>query len=350
MKKLTSLLVLLLLFLLLSAGKNSGKNLSLQYPASWPKPLYDFSKQPLQQAKIDLGRMLFYDPVLSRDSSISCSSCHLNYTAFTHVDHALSHGIGDSIGIRNSPVLINLAWMRLLMWDGAVNHIDVQALAPITHPKEMGESFPKVIAKLQRSKFYPKYFEKAFGQKTITGEHVLLAMAQFQLTLVSSNSKYDQVMRKEKNVSFSAQEERGHQLFMQHCNRCHNAPLFTNHQFMSNGIPPDPNINDEGRKKITQQERDRYLFKVPTLRNIEFSYPYMHDGRFKSLYEVLNHYANAQNSVTDQDETLQKGLVLSQHEKTDLVSFLLTLSDKSFLFNVDFAYPKNLFEQAKEIK
>jgi cytochrome c peroxidase len=350
MKKLMTLSLFFLLFLLLAAGKNKSKNTQLDYPSSWPKPLYDFSKQPLQQAKIDLGKMLFYDPVLSRDSSISCSSCHLNYTAFTHVDHALSHGIGDSIGTRNSPVLINLAWMSLLMWDGAVNHIDVQALAPITHPKEMGETFTNVISKLQRSKFYPMYFERAFGQKTITGERVLLAMAQFQLTLVSSNAKYDQVMRKEKNISFTAQEEHGHQLFLQHCSRCHTPPLFTNNQFMSNGISPNTQLNDEGRKKITQQEKDKYLFKVPTLRNIEFSYPYMHDGRFKTLYEVLNHYSGIHKGIPNQDEILQNGISLDQKDKTDLVSFLLTLSDKTFLFNQAFAYPKNLFEEAKEIK
>ncbi len=124
-------------------------------PKNWPKPQYDFSRNPLEAEKIELGRTLFYDPILSKNNTISCASCHSQYTAFAHVDHSLSHGIEDKIGTRNSPALMNLAWQKTFMWDGAINHLDMQALAPISNPSEMGEKIENVTSKLQQSKIYP---------------------------------------------------------------------------------------------------------------------------------------------------------------------------------------------------
>jgi cytochrome c peroxidase len=164
-------------------------------PPHWPKPSYDFRKNPLNAQKVELGRSLFYDPLLSKNNQISCASCHSPFTAFTHVDHDLSHGIDDRIGTRNSPALMNLAWHTSFMWDGAINHLDMQALAPISHPDEMGENIESVVKKLQHTKSYPSLFQHAFGDSVITGEHTLKAISQFMLTLVSSNSKYDSVMR-----------------------------------------------------------------------------------------------------------------------------------------------------------
>jgi cytochrome c peroxidase len=165
----------------------------IEFPSHFPKPVYDFKKNPLSKEKVELGRVLFFDPILSKDKSISCASCHSSFNAFAHTDHDLSHGIGDSIGNRNAPALFNLAWQSSFMWDGAVNHLDVQALAPITHPKEMGEDLETVVRKLQASKIYPKLFFKAFNDSIITGERVLKSLSQFQLTLISANSKYDRV-------------------------------------------------------------------------------------------------------------------------------------------------------------
>ncbi|MFM1875275.1 MAG: hypothetical protein RL266_1012 [Bacteroidota bacterium] len=333
-----AVVLLVLATVLLSATQVGLSKMELEYPESWPKPLYDFEKSPLSKEVVSLGRMLFYDPILSSDSSISCSNCHLVYTAFTHVDHQLSHGVGDSIGTRNSPALMNLAWSKHFMWDGAVNHLDVQALAPITHPAEMGETLPNVIAKLQRSSSYPQLFLAVFGDSIITGQHLLKALAQFQLTLVSSHSKYDKFKAGE--VEFTEQEQLGYALFKSKCASCHKEPLFTNGEFANSGLPIDTTLNDLGRMKITRSASDSLLFKVPTLRNIEFSYPYMHDGRFNTIREVLNHYDNGIVHSNTLAVELEDGIPLTGKEKVDITAFLLTLTDKEFLFNPDFAFPR----------
>ncbi len=324
----------------LQFSANNDKNFNLsKVPKSWPKTVYDFENNPLDSKTIELGRKLFYDPLLSLDNTISCSSCHLSFTAFTHVDHALSHGIGDSIGTRNSPVLINLAWSKHFMWDGAVNHIDVQALAPITHPSEMGEDLENVIRKLNQHNSYPQLFKEAFGSETISSKHLLKALAQFQLTLISSNSKYDKVKRKE--ATFTKQEKSGYKLFKKNCASCHSEPLFTTGNFENNGLPIDSFLKDNGRGKITQLESDNYKFKVPTLRNIEFSFPYMHDGRFKSLKEVLNHYTSGINHTPNLSPKLENGIELTSNQKADIIAFVLTLTDKEFLFNPAFQFPRD---------
>jgi cytochrome c peroxidase len=309
-----------------------------QTPANWPKPTYDFNKNPLTADKVELGRHLFYDPILSKNNQISCASCHSPFTAFTHVDHDLSHGIDDRIGTRNSPALMNLAWHSSFMWDGAINHLDMQALAPISHPDEMGETIESVVKKLQHTTAYPAMFKKAFGDSAITGEHTLKAISQFMLTLVSSNSKYDSVMRKQ--TQFTMQEKNGYALFQKNCSSCHAEPLFTNLQFENNGLAVDTTLNDYGRMRITKNKQDSLKFKVPTLRNIEFSFPYMHDGRFKTLSAVLKHYTNGVKQSQSLSVHLQKPIVLSSNDKVDLTAFLLTLTDKSFLFNSKYAYPK----------
>jgi cytochrome c peroxidase len=307
-------------------------------PKNFPKPVYDFSKNPLTESKILLGRTLFYEPMLSKSNTISCESCHSQYAAFTHIDHALSHGIHDSIGTRNSPALMNLAWQKTFMWDGAINNLDMQALAPIAHPAEMGSNIIDVVKKLNASKKYRKLFYNAYKDSLVTGEKTLKAISQFMLTLVSANSKYDKVMRKE--LSFSTQESNGYRLFKKNCSSCHTEPLFTNGNYENNGLPVDSVLKDVGRMKITANSRDSLKFKVPTLRNIEYSYPYMHDGRFKKLSEVLNHYTNGINHSKTLAIQLQHGIILSSNEKVDLINFLLTLSDKEFVFNTKFKYPK----------
>ena len=306
-------------------------------PKNWPAPFYDFEKNKLTKEKILLGRVLFYDPILSKDSTISCNSCHSPFSAFTHVDHALSHGIHDSVGTRNSPALMNLAWQKNFMWDGAINNLDMQSLAPISHPAEMGSSMNDVVIKLNRNKIYKKLFHNAFKDSIATGENTLKSIAQFMLTLVSSNSKYDKVMSNK--AEFTVQEQNGYQIFKSNCAACHTEPLFTNGEFANNGLPLDSLLHDKGRMRITQKKEDAYKFKVPTLRNIEFSYPYMHDGRFKKLNEVLNHYANGIKKSETLDAKLQNGIVLNSNQKVDLIAFLLTLSDKEFFFDKKFSYP-----------
>lgn len=335
-------LLLLLFALLLFTAFRSAEGL-LQYPNYFPKPVYEFSKKPLTQPGINLGRALFYDPLLSADNTISCASCHSPYNAFAHIDHDLSHGIRDQIGTRNAPALVNLAWQKSFMWDGAVNHLDVQALAPITHPKEMAEDIAHVAQKLRHTKIYPALFKKAFGDTAVTGERILLALSQFQLTLVSCNSKYDSVMQHK--TKFTAQEQQGYKLFRKNCSSCHREPLFSTYEFRNNGLPVDTTLNDYGKMKITKKAGDSLLFKIPTLRNIEFTYPYMHDGRFHRLTEVLNHYTSGIVKSKTLAGELQTPIVLTANEKTDLVAFLLTLSDRHFVFTPGFGYPASIFLQ-----
>ena len=313
-------------------------------PKYFPKPVYDFSKNPFSNNKILLGRALFYDPILSRNNMISCASCHSQFTAFAHVDHALSHGIEDRIGFRNAPVLINLAWSKSFMYDGAINHLDMQALAPISSPTEMDESLDHVVSKLQHSKIYPELFYQAFGDSEITGEHTLKAISQFMLTLISSNSKYDSVMSNQSY--FTEQEENGYRLFKKNCSSCHTEPLFTNNDFRNNGLPIDTTLKDFGRYRVTKNKLDSIKFKVPTLRNIEFSYPYMHDGRFKKLSEVLNHYTKDIQQSETLSEELRHPITLTSNDKVDITAFLLTLTDKSFLFNPQYYYPKEILLKA----
>ena len=317
-----------------------GNKVTFIVPRSWPKPVYDFNKNPLDLNKIELGRALFYDPILSRNNTISCASCHSQYTAFAHVDHALSHGIEDKIGNRNATALMNLAWQNSFMWDGAVNHLDVQALAPMTNPLEMDENISNVVNKLQKSNLYRKLFYKAYGDSLITGEHTLKALSQFMLTLVSCDSKYDSVMRKQ--TVFTPQEKRGYDLFKKNCASCHTEPLFTNNQFMNNGLSLDPNLNDHGRFTLTHNPKDSFKFKVPTLRNIEFSYPYMHDGRFKKLSQVLKYYVTEVKHSSTLAKELKTQLKLPAKDQIDIIAFLLTLTDKKFLFNPDYSFPKHI--------
>ena len=311
-----------------------------EVPKGFPKPVYDFKNNPLTEEGFQLGRKLFYDPILSRDSSISCASCHLQQTGFTHVDHDLSHGIDGKIGNRNSLALQNLAWNKTFMWDGGINHLDVQAIAPITSKVEMDEILENVVTKLNNNKEYQELFQKAFGTKKITGQLTLKAISQFVVSLTTSNSKYDKVIRKEEK--FTEMEKKGYELFKQNCASCHKEPLFSSNDFKNNGLPIDTTLNDFGRMKITQNPKDSLLFKIPTLRNIEFTFPYMHDGRFKTLNEVIKHYnSGIQKSKTLSNE-LHKPMNLSDNQRVELLSFLKTLTDKEFLFNPKYYFQKKM--------
>ena len=319
-------------------GFNVEDSVLFEFPKNWPKPVYNFKKNSLTIEKITLGRHLFYDPILSKDNTISCASCHSPYNSFTHVDHPVSHGINDRIGTRNSPALMNLAWQQSFMWDGAVNHLDMQALGPISNPAEMDETIQHVIQKISTNSSYKKLFFDAYGDSLITGERFLKSLTQFMLTFVSSNSKYDRVQNAE--IEFTEQEQRGYFLFKKNCNSCHIEPLFSNYSFANNGLPIDPNFKDEGRKKITHKSADSLKFKIPTLRNLEYSYPYMHDGRFKTLSEVISHYTDGIQSSKTLASQLNRKIKLNSHERVDLIAFLRTLSDKSYVFNAKLTYPK----------
>jgi len=330
--------IIFVLLLLMSFA--SSDFIELSYPDYFPKPHYKFNQNRLTQEKINLGRALFYDPILSADNSTSCASCHSPYNAFAHTDHDLSHGIHDSIGTRNAPALFNLAWQKSFMWDGAVNHLDMQALAPIAHPAEMGSSMESVLEKLNASDIYKDLSMKAFDDKTLTGEYVLKALSQFQLTLISAGSKYDKV--RSGLDTFNLQEQSGYALFKNNCAQCHSEPLFTTRAFKNNGLKIDSTLNDRGRYAITQNKRDDKKFKIPSLRNIEYTKPYMHDGRFQTLNAVLKHYTSGIADGPTLDPSLKNKIELTSNEQVDLIAFLLTLSDKEFVFNPDNKYPRDI--------
>ncbi len=312
--------------------------LYLEVPDKWPKPVYDFSSNPITEEGFQLGRNLFYDPILSRDKTVSCASCHLQNTGFTHIDHNVSHGIDGRIGTRNSIALINLAWSRNFMWDGGVNNLEVQAINPITNPLEMDEKLENVVTKLQQSPKYRKLFAKAFGEEKITSQRLLKALAQFTVMLTSSDSKYDKVMRHE--MAFTEQEQKGYQLFRENCTSCHKEPLFCDDKFENNGLKPDDFFKDGGRIKITGNKNDSLRFKVPTLRNIELTGPYMHDGSIKNLQMVLFHYTDDIYQSSTLSKQLNKKIVLNETDKDNLLQFLKTLTDEAFIRNPRFQYPR----------
>lgn len=306
-------------------------------PAGWPKPPYEFAKHPQTEAGFALGRALFYEPMLSLDSSTSCASCHTPQTAFAHVDHALSHGIQGRIGTRNAPALMNLAWSTSYHWDGGVHHLEVQPLNPLTHPAEMGNSLPVVLQRLQDSHRYRLKFFRAFGDSVITGQRLLQALAQFTVGLQSYRSRYDRYTRQESGATLTTQELNGLALFRKNCASCHPEPLFTDYSF-ARILEPDAELLDLGRYAITRIPADSFAFRVPSLRNVAFTYPYMHDGRFSKLRQVLDFYTDTTPSRRPTDPRLVRPLRLTASEKKDVIAFLLTLSDTAFLFDKRYAY------------
>jgi len=315
-------------------------------PEYLPQPFYQIPTNPINNDTVQLGRLLFYDNILSVNNTVSCASCHSPFNAFAHTDHDLSHGVFDSIGTRNAPGLFNLAWQEEFMWDGAIHHIEAQALAPLHDQREMGSSINDLIEKLQKSDFYKVEFLKVYKDSIINSSRALKALAAFELSLVSFDSKYDKM--RGGRTSFTAQEKAGYVLFKNHCSRCHKEPLFSSNTYEDNGLPIDSLLNDMGREVVSGRKEDRYKFNVPTLRNLSFTYPYMHDGRFKKLRQVLDHYGTIDNQVLMRNSGIKAPIFLSLDDGADLVSFLLTLNDKSFVFNPDNAFPKKLLPKTKD--
>lgn len=317
-----------------------GSFLGFKRPANFPEPVYNFANNKISKAGFELGRSLFYEGRLSRDNSVSCGSCHIQSAAFTQHGHDVSHGIDDRLGTRNSPPIMNLAWNKAFMWGGGVFDLDLQPIVPITAHEEMDENLENVMAKLRLLPKYSDLFKNAFGSSEINTERMMKALSQFMLLCISSNSKYDQVMRKENNAVFSSEEQEGYTLFKQKCASCHSEPLFTDGSFRNNGLAPSA-INDEGLFTATLLQSDRYKFKVPSLRNLRYTAPYMHDGRFLSLNAVLEHYSTQVQNLPNLDPLLiQKGslgISLTATDKNRILAFLQTLNDESFINNQSLA-------------
>jgi cytochrome c peroxidase len=309
-------------------------------PTGWPQPVYSFSVNTISEDKFILGRALFYEPMLSKDNTISCASCHQQFAAFCHADHAVSHGIYGLTGKRNAPGLFNLTWHTSFMHDGGINHIEVQPLGPISNPIEMDEDINNVIAKLFATDKYKSLFKNAYGSEEINSQKMFRSMAQFMGLMYSYNSKFDLYKRGENYVELTESEKRGYTLFLANCNTCHKEPLFSDFQFRNNGLPVQINYLDSGRQHITREVQDMYKFKTPSLRNIAKTAPYMHDGRFSTLKQCLDHYTNGITNFTNIDPLLQSGSIqLSSNDKDDIIAFLNTLTDYKFLADKRFADP-----------
>lgn len=325
------------------------------YPLSFghfPDPVLPADNIPTM-AGVRLGRMLFYEKALSKNASMSCADCHVQQDGFSD-ERKFSIGVENLPGNRQAMALFNLAWHRNgMFWDGRSPQIRDQALRPIQDSLEMNETLENAISKLNAKKDYRDAFIRAFGDDSITSDRIGLAIEQFELTMISNDSKFDRFQRGE--VQLTESEERGRVLFFREvdpffgikggeCFHCHGGFNFTNDDYMNNGLDEDAGFTDEGRFAVTNDPADMAKFKVPSLRNIALTAPYMHDGRFETLEEVLDHY----NTGVKQSATLDPlmfhnlepgGLQLTEQEKTDIIAFLHTLTDFSFTNREEFSNP-----------
>lgn len=315
--------------------------INFQKPANFPDIVYDLSNNPLTEKGFELGKKLFYDGRLSSDGVVSCGFCHIQADAFTHHGHTFSHGVGDNIGTRNTPPIQNLAFQTAFMWDGATTHLDLQPIIPLTSPIEMNGNFTQIVAMMKADPVYVKLFKQAFPDGQINSENMLKALGQFMVLTVSSNSRFDKYRRNEAGGTLTQEELEGYAIFNQKCASCHATDLFTDNSFRNNGLSINPQINDMGYYRVTELQQDKYKFKVPSLRNVEKTAPYMHDGRFYSLEAVLNHYSNGVQNTPNLDASLNTngnlGIPLTTTEKTKIIAFLKTLTDHQFLTDPRFA-------------
>jgi len=306
-------------------------------PDHFPAPSFNFIPEDISEQQIQLGRKLFYDPILSSDSSISCASCHAQTHGFADHNKPLSHGVAGAVGFRNAPGLFNLAWHNSYMHDGGVNHLELVPLAPITEVAEMNLPIADALERLNKKQKYKLLFLDAYGSDSITTATLFNALTAFQLTLVSSSSKYDRVINGEDH--FSPIEEMGYKIFTDNCSNCHQPPLFSDFSFANNGL--DTSYNDAGRGRITQLPQDSGRFKVPSLRNLGFTYPYMHDGRFYNIREVIDHYLQLDSNLKDLDARIKPNETLSESEIQALIAFIETLNDYQLISDLRHSEPTN---------
>ncbi|MFK7787343.1 MAG: cytochrome-c peroxidase [Crocinitomicaceae bacterium] len=326
----------------------------LEIPSHFPDMIIP-EDNPMTVEGVELGRMLFYEEKLSGDNSMACANCHAPSSAYSDPNQ-FSEGIDGIQGTRNSMALINLGWEDEFFWDGRASSLEEQILIPVEDPIEMHETWQNVVSKLSASQDYKNRFFKAFGTPGITKERAAKAMAQFLRTMISGSSKYDVMYKFINGLPLNTEEQAiyatvtpeewgGYDLFNSlngaDCLHCHNGPLARVKKYSNNGL--DATFTDLGRGDITGNPSDNGKFKVPTLRNIAYSAPFMHDGRFASLDEVIDHYSTGIEMSPTIDPLIefasQGGVQLDSYEKQLLKAFLLTLSDESFINNPAFQEP-----------
>ncbi len=329
------------------------------YELEIPSHFHDMpipADNPMTVEGVELGRKLFYEKKLSGDNTMSCGNCHSPQSAFSDPNQ-FSEGIDGSIGNRNAMALINLGWDSFLFWDGRAKSLEELVLEPVENPIEMHEDWSNAISEITQEAEYRNMFYRAFGDQEIDKYLAAKAMAQFLRTMISGKSKYDVIYKNSNFVPLTPEEQAilatvtpeetaGYDLFQSlngaDCFHCHNGPLMRVEKFSNNGL--DATFTDLGRADVTGDMNDAGKFKVPTLRNIALSAPYMHDGRFQNLDEVIDHYShNIQMSPTIDpliEFANQGGVQLDQFEKDLLKAFLLTLTDEEFINNPDFQEPE----------
>ena len=345
MKRHYTIIIFLLFTIFLSATlvekesttKVIGTIIPFVVPKGWSKPIYNFKKNPITVEGFDLGRKLFYDGRLSKDGNYPCASCHQQFSAFATYDHNFSHGFNNSQTTRNAPALFNLAWTKEFMHDGSIATLELQPIEHIIATNEMGEKMDSVVFKLSKDTTYHRMFKNAFGDTTITTPRIMKALTQFMLMLVSSNSKYDKVMRGEDK--FILPEQLGYGIFKTKCETCHPEPMFTDYTYRNIGMNVYPYLQDFGRMSKTHKREDSLKFRVPSLRNVAYTSPYGHDGRFFSLMNVFEHYRSKMTVGPTTDSLLRNKLPLTNYEIGQLTAFLYSLSDTAFIRDKRFAEP-----------
>jgi len=315
--------------------------LEFTVPSNFPPLAYNIALNKPTEKGFELGKKIFYDGRLSSDGLVSCGFCHIQENAFTHHGHVFSHGVGENVGTRNTPAIQNLGYQTSFMFDGAASHLDLQPVIPFTSAIEMNGNFADAIAMMKSDAVYQKLFASAFKDGQINSENMLKALSQFMLMVTSSNSRFDKYRRNESGGDLTTEELAGYAVFKTKCSSCHATDLMTDNSFRNNGLAVNPKLNDVGRYRVTQLTSDYYKFKVPSLRNIEKTAPYMHDGRFGTLEAVLDHYASGIVDSETLDPILKQnsklGIALTSEEKMQLIAFLKTLTDNQYLTDKRFS-------------
>ena len=295
----------------------------------FPEPV-QFRNGGLIAERVELGRRLFYDGRLSADGSISCASCHQQIAAFGTYDHDLSHGLHGQHSNRNAPPLVNLLWATSFGWDGRYTSLEAMIEAHINSPVDMGSHTNHSTHALESVPGYGPLFTAAYGSAQVTKERLLNALAQFCASMVSAGSRYDSVQQG--LTRFTATEQAGYVLFQNNCSSCHKEPLFTDYSFRNTGLPMTV-LADAGRVTVTGNRTDSLKFRVPTLRNLYYSFPFMHDGRFVAFSQVWEHYRQPAATSIAIDPVLRNGILLNATQQQQLEAFLKTLSDRQLVTN-----------------
>lgn len=305
-----------------------GTVVTIPNPPGFPAQV-QFTSTPLTKERIELGRRLFYEGALSADGSISCGSCHQQIAAFGTYNHDLSHGLNGAHSNRNAPPLFNLLWRSSFGWDGRYSRMEDMIEAHLNSHIDMGSSAQHAHLTLEALNKYQTYFKAAYGSIDITKERLLNALASFTATMVSTATKYDSV--KQGLATYTLLEQTGYTVFQNKCSSCHKEPLFSDESYRNIGLPLNTLTNDKGRMNVTGKREDSLKFRVPSLRNLYWSYPFMHDGRFAAFSQVFEHYNSGVQQSFTLDALLKNGIPLSAAEQNALVSFLRTLTDEKFV-------------------